>query len=399
MPEQLNQISSLRTPDAQVTRATRPRRFKFLHLPLILVTVLLVVYGLLVVYAATSFDSEKYSFSRQLMGVVAGTIAMVALWRVDYRIVSNMTMPLLVITLLLILSPLVPGLGTDAGMGARCWINVGIQLQPGEFAKITVILLDASVLARYGGRLNDAREYLKALGCMMAPFVAIMLQPDLGTGLVYLFIGAVVLVVGGARLRYLLITLGALVALVALVFAIDQLYVMATGSSEYLILKQYQRDRLLVFLNQDGYNSDEGYNLRQAMIAIGSGGLFGKGWLNASQSALGFLPESSTDFIFCVLAEQFGFVGSIVLLALYLALLLICCRIARSAGDLFGTLLVMGVVGMWTFQIMENVGMDIGLMPITGVPLPFMSYGTSFMLVNFMLLGLIGSVWVHSGRS
>ena len=129
MPEQLNQISSLRTPDAQVTRATRPRRFKFLHLPLILVTVLLVVYGLLVVYAATSFDSEKYSFSRQLMGVVAGTIAMVALWRVDYRIVSNMTMPLLVITLLLILSPLVPGLGTDAGMGARCWINVGIQLQ------------------------------------------------------------------------------------------------------------------------------------------------------------------------------------------------------------------------------------------------------------------------------
>ena len=399
MPEQLNQISSLRTPDAQVTRATRPRRFKFLHLPLILVTVLLVVYGLLVVYAATSFDSEKYSVSRQLMGVVAGTIAMVALWRVDlpHRLehddaASGHYAPAYSLAAR-------PRLGTDAGMGARCWINVGIQLQPGEFAKITVILLDASVLARYGGRLNDAREYLKALGCIMAPFVAIMLQPDLGTGLVYLFIGAVVLVVGGARLRYLLITLGALVALVALVFAIDQLYVMATGSSEYLILKQYQRDRLLVFLNQDGYNSDEGYTRYLRVIAIGSGGLFGKGWLNASQSALGFLPESSTDFIFCVLAERAISEWSIVLLALYLALLLICCRIARSAGDLFGTLLVMGVVGMWTFQIMENVGMDIGLMPITGVPLPFMSYGTSFMLVNFMLLGLIGSVWAHSGRS
>ncbi len=400
MPEQLNQISSLRMPDADVARATKPRRFKYLHLPLIAVVALLVAYGLVVVYSAVATDSD-YSFSRQLAGVAAGLVAMVVLWRVDYRVVSNMTVPLLVVTLALILSPHVPGLGTDAGMGARCWINVGIQIQPGEFAKIAVILLDASVLARYGGRLDDVREYLKVLGYILAPFVAIMTQPDLGTGLVYLFIGAVTLVVGGVRVKYLLITLGACVAAVALVFAVDQLYVTATGSSEYLILKQYQRDRLLVFLNQDStsYSSDEGYNLRQAMIAIGSGGLFGKGFLNASQSTLGFLPEAPTDFIFCVLAEQFGFVGAVVLLALYAALLVICCRVARASSELFGTIAVMGVVGMWTFQIMENIGMDIGLMPITGVPLPFMSYGTSFMLVNFMLLGIIGSVWSHNGRS
>ena len=400
MPEQLNQISSLRMPDADVARATKPRRFKYLHLPLIAVVALLVAYGLVVVYSAVATDSD-YSFSRQLAGVAAGLVAMVVLWRVDYRVVSNMTVPLLVVTLALILSPHVPGLGTDAGMGARCWINVGIQIQPGEFAKIAVILLDASVLARYGGRLDDVREYLKVLGYILAPFVAIMTQPDLGTGLVYLFIGAVTLVVGGVRVKYLLITLGACVAAVALVFAVDQLYVTATGSSEYLILKQYQRDRLLVFLNQDStsYSSDEGYNLRQAMIAIGSGGLFGKGFLNASQSTLGFLPEAPTDFIFCVLAEQFGFAGAVVLLALYAVLLVICCRVARASSELFGTIAVMGVVGMWTFQIMENIGMDIGLMPITGVPLPFMSYGTSFMLVNFMLLGIIGSVWSHNGRS
>ena len=147
MAEQLNQISSLRTPDAEASRATRPRRFKFLHVPLIVVVTLLVCYGLAVVYSAVSTSTE-YTFSRQLMGVAAGIVAMVVLWRVDYRVVSNMTMPLFVVSLLLILSPLVPGLGTDAGMGARCWINVGIQIQPGEFAKITIIMLDASVLAR-----------------------------------------------------------------------------------------------------------------------------------------------------------------------------------------------------------------------------------------------------------
>ena len=141
--------------------------------------------------------------------------------------------------------------------------------------------------------------------------------------------------------------------------------------------------------------SGDGYNLQQARSAIGSGGVTGKGLLNASQSSLGFLPEAPTDFIFCVLAEQFGFVGSMVLLCLYLALILVCFHIARNADTLFGMLIVMCIVGMWLFQILENIGMDIGLMPITGIPLPFMSYGSSFMMVNFMLLGLIGSVYSH----
>ncbi len=268
-----------------------------------------------------------------------------------------------------------------------------MQLQPGEFAKITVILLDASVLARYGGNLDDPREYMKALGYIAVPFLCIMTQPDLGTGLVYLFIGAVTLVMGGSRLKFLLITLGAFVAAVAAVFAIDELMKSLTG--EYKLLKQYQRNRLLVFLDPSADTSGAGYNLNQAMIAIGSGGLFGKGLLNASQSSLGFVPEAPTDFIFCVLAEQFGFVGALLLLGLYIALILSCIRIARNAGDLFGSLIVMGVVAMWLFQILENIGMDIGLMPVTGIPLPFMSYGSSFMMVNFALLGLVGSVYAH----
>ena len=299
---------------------------------------------------------------------------------------------LLVINVALILSPHLPVIGVTT-MGATSWINVGMQIQPGEFAKVTVILLDASVMARYGGKLDDPREYIKALAYIAIPFLAIMTQPDLGTGLVYLVIGAVTLVMGGARLKYLLITLGAFVAAIVAVFAVDEVLKRATG--EYQLLKQYQRNRLLVFLDPSADTSDSGYNLQQAMIAIGSGGLLGKGLGNATQSTLGFLPEAPTDFIFCVLAEQFGFLGVMVLLGLYLALILICCRIARGASTLFGTLVVCGVIGMWLFQIMENIGMDIGLMPITGIPLPFMSYGSSFMVVNFALLGLIGSVYAH----
>ena len=293
------------------------------------------------------------------------------------------------------MSPHIPGLGTDAGMGARSWIKLGMQIQPGEFAKITVILMDAAVMARYGGNLDDPREYVKALGIMMVPFVCIMTQPDLGTGLVYLCIAAFALVMGGANTKYLLITLGLFVAAVVAVFAIDEVIKSSTG--EYKLLKQYQRNRLLVFMDQSGTaTTDEGYNLQQAKVAIGSGGLFGKGLFQGTQHSLGLLPEAPTDFIFCVLAEELGFLGALVLLGLYIALVLISFRIARSSGDLFGMVIVMCVVGMWLFQILENIGMDCGLMPITGIPLPFMSYGSSFMVVNFVMLGMIGSVWSHN---
>ena len=166
------------------------------------------------------------------------------------------------------------------------------------------------------------------------------------------------------------------------------------------LLKQYQRDRLLVFMNQDTADlTDEGYNLQQAKVAIGSGGLFGQGYMQGSQHSLGILPEAPTDFIFCVLAEELGFFGVMVLLGLYVALFILGFRIASASGDMFGLLIVMCVIGMWLFQILENIGMTCGLMPITGIPLPFMSYGSSFMIVNFILLGMMGSVWMRSKQT
>lgn len=362
------------------------------NIPLLVVIFMLVGYGLLVVYSAVSADPD-YSFSRQLAGVVAGLVVMVAIYGFDYRKLSDYTTLFLVVNVVLILSPHLPVIGVTT-MGATSWIDIGMQIQPGEFAKVTVILLDASIMARYGGRLDDFSEYCKAVGLMLVPFLCIMTQPDLGTGLVYLFIGAVALVVGGARPKYLVGTLLTGILLIVAVFAIDE--VLKGSSGEYKLLKEYQRNRLFVFLNQDAASqTDEGYNLQQAMIAIGSGGLFGQGYMQGSQHALGILPEAPTDFIFCVLAEELGFMGVLALLALYTALVIIGFRIAQAAGDMFGLLIVMCIIGMWLFQILENIGMTCGLMPITGIPLPFMSYGSSFMVVNFALLGLMGSVWAH----
>lgn len=392
---QLPQINSLRHADAGMSRsAGRSRRFPWLNLPFLIVVTLLVGYGLVIVYSAVRTDAD-YQYNRQLGGVAVGIICMILMWRFDYRRLSGYTTLFLIVNVVLIMSPHIPGLGTDAGMGAKSWIKLGMQIQPGEFAKITVILMDAAVMARYGGKLDDPREYMKALGIMLVPFLCIMTQPDLGTGLVYLCIAAFALVIGGARPKYLLVTLIVGIAAIAAVFAIDEVFKSSTG--EYKLLKQYQRNRLLVFMDQSGTaTTDEGYNLQQAKVAIGSGGLFGKGLFQGTQHSLGLLPEAPTDFIFCVLAEELGFLGALVLLALYGALVLISFRIARGAGDLFGMVIVMCVVGMWLFQILENIGMDCGLMPITGIPLPFMSYGSSFMVVNFFMLGMIGSVWSHN---
>ena len=393
------QINSVRTPDKAVVDATRSRRFPSLNLPLVVVVALLAGYGLVVVYSAVYGDPD-YSFPRQAALVAAGAVVMIVLWRFDYRRLSDFTTIFLVVSVALILSPHIPGLGTDAGMGSQSWIKMGPlpQVQPGEFAKITVILLDASVMARYGGRLDDLREYLKALGIMLIPFVCIMTQPDLGTGLVYLFIGAVALVVGGARPKFLLVTLAAGIVAVACVFALDEVLAVrnADGTVEYKLLKNYQRARLLVFLDPELDPTGDGFNLKQAQIAIGSGGLFGKGLFQGTQHTLGILPEAPTDFIFCVLAEELGFLGVMALLALYAGLVLISFRIAGASSDLFGMTIVMCVVGMWLFQILENIGMDCGLMPITGIPLPFVSYGATGMVMNFIMLGMIGSVWTHN---
>lgn len=356
------------------------------------ITLVMLVFGLFVVYAAV-FNNEDYNFNRQIIGVVIGIVLILVFWRFDYKYFGEAVVPLIIINVVLILSPHIPGLGVTV-KGAQSWIRIGMQIQPGEFAKITVIMLDAAVVAKYGGRLDNRKEYVKSLGIMLIPFLCIMTQPDLGTGLVYIFIAAVALVAGGAKLKYLFLTLAVFIALFLILLGLDELFktINDNGEVEYHFLKNYQRQRLFVFLDPENDTSDSGYNLRQAQIAIGSGGFFGKGLLQGTQAALKFLPEAPTDFIFCVLAEEFGFAGVLFMLFLYAALIIVSLRIAKATNDLFGKLLIVCCIGMWVFQIFENIGMTCGLMPITGIPLPFFSYGSSFMIVNCVMLGLIGSV-------
>lgn len=391
---QINEISSLGMQDPAVARATRPRRFKYVNPSFCLFALLLVGYGLIVQFSATSADAD-YSFARQLSGVAVGMVLFVLITRMDYHALSGYTTLFLIINIVLLLSPHLPGIGVEVN-GGRSWINIGTQIQPGEFAKITMVLLAASVMARYGGRLTDLREYLKALGIMAVPFICVMTQPDFGTGLVYLVIAAFALIIGGADWRFMVGTALAVVALCAAILIIDPIADQIAGHD--VLLKDYQKSRLMVFSDSTYDTSGDGYNSQQAKIAIGSGGLLGKGFMQATQSSMGFLPEAPTDFVFCILAEEFGFVGALVLLAFYIGLIVVSVNVARGAGDLFGTIIVICIVGMWLFQILENIGMDCGLMPITGIPLPFISYGSSFMVVNFVMLGLINSVWVHSGR-
>lgn len=366
--------------------------FRSLNYPILLVTILLVSYGLLVVWSAI-IGSSLYTFNKQLMGVGVGIIIMLVLWRADYRKLSTLTYALLAITIVLMLLPLLPVIGEEVN-GARSWIIIfGQQLQPGELAKVFYILFMAALISRYKGRLDSGAEYLKCFALMMTPIICIMLQPDLGTGMVLFVIGMAVLFAGGANRRWLLLTAALVVTVVVLAIVLDGVLDAAFGRD--MLLKDYQKNRLLVFINPDLDPDGAGYNLRQAQIAIGSGGLTGKGIGGATQSALGFLPEAPTDFIFCVLAEEFGFLGSLLLISLYALLMFLVLRVAFASYDLFGTLIITGVLGMWIFQILENIGMTCGLMPITGIPLPFMSYGSSFMLVNFTCLGLVLSIWAH----
>lgn len=365
--------------------------FSLLNL-LTLSATLLVCFGAIVVYSAVLNDSE-YSFWRQLLGIAIGVVLMLLCWRIDYRILSNMTWPILFVTVFLIMSPHIPGLGVSV-KGAQSWIKLGIQIQPAEFAKITVIFLCSSCVSRYQGRLDNVVDYIKCLSIMLIPFVCIMTQPDLGTGLVYLFIATIALIAGGANLRFLITTLILCIIFLILILVADEMlkYTTESGNTEYHFLKTYQRQRLFVFIDPDNDTSDSGYNLKQAQIAIGSGGFFGKGLFNGTQAALKYLPEAPTDFIFCVLAEEFGFLGVIFLLILYAILIKISLNISKQCDELFGKMLIMCVIGMWVFQIFENIGMTCGLMPITGIPLPFISYGSSFMIVNFVMLGIIGSI-------
>ena len=376
---------------APITRMVRDR----VHGGLVLSGVALLVFGGVMVWAATlTMTGHTTMVQRQILGMVVGLLALVVMWVLDYQALKAWTGPLMVALSVLIISPRIPGLGASVS-GATSWLQIGsIRLfQPSEPAKLLFIVVLAAVIAEYGGKIDLPRDVLKVAGFAALPLVLILLQPDLGTGLVFAAIASGMLLVGGLKARWFAVFALTGALLVGTIFGLNSLLVSAMNKPDGVLIKAYQMDRLLVFVDPTRDPKGAGYNLAQSKIAIGSGGLTGAGLGMGTQSRLNFIPERHTDFIFSVLGEQLGFAGAVMLLALYLALMASALSISASSRDLFGALVAAGLISMWAFQILENVGMTIGMMPITGIPLPFMSYGSSFMVTNLAGIGMLLSIW------
>lgn len=368
-------------------RTGMKRVAQFVPVPFVAAVLALLAYGGVMVWSATSgMSAGSGMFVRQMLGMLVGLVFLGLAWAVDYRRYLGWLGPIVFMAVFLIISPRIPGLGASA-KGATSWLQIaGIRLfQPSEPAKLLFIVVMASVVAKFKGEVASLKEVGTVIAYMGAALVLIMLQPDLGTGLVFVAITAGMLLVGGMRAKWFAV-LG--LAGVLLTASVVQFGVPVR-------LEEYQLNRLLVFVDPSRDPSGAGYNLAQSKIAIGSGGLTGQGLGSGTQGNLHFLPERHTDFIFSVLGEELGFFGAILLLAIYLGLFVAALEVAASSRDLFGALLVVGVMSMWLFQVLVNIGMTVGVMPITGIPLPFMSFGSSFMVTNLAATGMLLSVWSH----
>ena len=357
--------------------------WRHLDLTLLLSTLCVALMGVLMVYSATRQKQETagldpaFFLKRQAVFLLLGLVIMAVTSLIDYRHIRDYV-PFLyggaVLTLLLVISPL-----GASRRGTQAWFQLGpFQFQPSEVAKIALILALAAVLAGARGHLETA-GLLTALGVAVPPMALIYVQPDLGTNMVFVAVVIAVVLVAGARPRHIaVITLLGITAIALVV--------------ELGMLQDYQRDRLTAFLDPQTDSQRSSYNLRQSQIAIAAGGVAGRGLFQGTQTNLSFVPEQHTDFIFTAVGEELGFIGGLTLLGLFGVMVWRIWRAAVLARDQFGRLVCVGVLAMLVFQIFENVGMTMGITPITGIPLPFMSYGGSAMIASFAGVGLVLNV-------
>jgi rod shape determining protein RodA len=347
--------------------------------------VLLCVYGIVMVYSATqsnaaSGDDPYFFLRKQLVALVLGIAALLLTSLTNYNRWKNYYLPLYVINIIFLV--LVLFIGT-AHKGAQSWIEIGsFQLQPSEISKVLLIITLASFFASRKNQLESVQDVLMALVHLSLPLLLVLVQPDLGTALCYIAILLGMMLVAGFPARYFgyIAIAGVLLLLVAVKFN---------------FLQEYQINRLTVFIDPANDPQGAGYNLLQSKIAIGSGQFSGKGLFSGTQAKLQFLPERHTDFIFSVVGEELGFIGTSFLLLLFFTLIMRGLRTAAYSKNFFGTLLVSGVVSLWLFQIVINVGMTIGLMPITGIPLPFMSYANSSLISHLAAAGVLLNVYAR----
>ena len=341
------------------------RYFRNLDWWLVIAIFGLVGIGICLIASAThSFavtTGKAWHVERQSLFLAIDLALVIFSLRFDYRLLKDIATPLYVFTIILLLAVMFLG---HSQLGAQRWIQIGpLSIQPSEFSKAIMIVCLAAFLNKRLETLDSFTDYLPALAYAFVPFILVMKQPDLGTSLVFMAILLGMLLISGFKVRWLMYMSGALIALMPALWH---------------ILKEYQKNRIRVFLDPELDPFGAGYHVIQSKIAIGSGLLTGKGWFLGTQSQLNFLPENHTDFIFAVAGEEFGFIG------IFRGL-----TIALNAEDDFGTLLAVGITFMFMFHVLVNIGMTAGIMPVTGVPLPFMSYGVSSLTTNMLLAGLL----------
>ncbi len=391
--------------------------------PLLIVTVLLVLFGLLMLYSAGQTDvpvlAAEGAWKRQLIWLGAGAILAALVFRLSPRLLEWAALPLYSFSLALLAVTLVIGRGAGTAASSKSWIYIGGHAvgQPAELAKIAVVLM----LARYLSSRREAPASLRELvaPCLLAgvPALLVLKQPDLGSALVFGGILFAMLYWAGVKpsllfmlaspvvsllLAFTIWTWVTWMAILITLMMIWRPYVAEAAAVAVLNavmgfvaipiwrrLEPYQQNRLLTFLNPEVDPQKAGYHAIQSKVAIGSGGWFGNGFLEGPQKRLAFLPAQHTDFIFSVVGEELGFLGVLAALVLFLIFFLVLLRIARRAVDPFSSLVVFGLTGLFGTHVFENVGMTVNLMPITGIPLPFFSYGGSFLLASSISLGLV----------
>jgi len=353
----------------------RYRSYRDLDWPLLLISLIICGLGVLQIYSATRDTHWEDAWWKQLIWISIALGLMWAVTSIDYHTLLGQIPLLYTLSVTSLVGVLLVG---RLVFGSRRWIRIlGVNLQVSEFVKLVIIL----VVARYVSELRSDEikplDLLKLGGLVGIPAALVMYQPDLGTGLTYLPILAVGILIAGVQWRYL--------AIVALVGAL-------TLPVGWYLLKDYQRQRLITFLDPSGDPRGAGYQVIQSKIAVGDGGVWGRGVTRGTQTQLRFLPATHTDLIFSSFAEEHGFVGVVVVLSLYFLLLMQIVQNAQMAPDRAGMYVCMGVAALLLFHLLVNVGMVVGRMPVTGIPLPLMSSGGSNMFSVFMMLGLVNNV-------
>lgn len=360
---------------------------------LLAATIGLVVCSLVTIGSATRDDvpgSPSYFLDRQGLFAAIGLVLMLAISRIDYSRLRELKYGLYAVMIVSILAVLALG---AASRGSRRSFDLAfLSFQPSELGKLLLVLALSAFVVDRVRRLRDRDTTARTMLLALVPSLLVIVQPDLGTGMVYVVVALAVLFVAGTSWRHFA-TLGA-------VFAASLALVLgAAPAAGVQVLKPYQVQRLTGFLNPSNDPRDQTYQLNQSRIAIGAGEKTGRGPNGATQTKLNFLPEHHTDFVFAVVGEEYGFLGAAIVLALYALLIWRSLRILTLAKNLYGALLAGGIVAMLSFQVFVNVGMTVGIMPITGVPLPLMSYGGSSVIVTLLALGVLHSIYAEARLS